>query len=119
MEEKKSKKEDFIIYKVKNGHKYGMLLENAATRMTKYGKRYWGEMYRVLRELANTGKPAEFQFNHLRIKYLTKDKYGNFKPHWIVADGISGQVKEFYTKDYVSDAGYILWKKMSIDMRKV
>lgn len=109
-----------IIFKKKNGHSHSMLLENATTRMTKYGHRHAQDLPKILKEVAMNGQPCEFQFNYHRIKYLTRDKYGNFLLHWVVCDGILSTQKEFFTKDYVSKAtGKVCWSKLAKEMRKV
>ena len=110
-------KEKMIIFKKKNNHSHKMLLETATTRMTKIGHRNMQDLPKVLREVAMTGIPAEFQFNIYRIKYLTRDEYGNFLLHWIVGNGLLGTQKEFHTKDYVSQAtGKIAWRRLAKDM---
>ena len=95
------------------------LQELATTRMTMYDRRNNQDLPKVLREIATTGKPAVFQWNQWRIKYLTKDELGSFKLHWVVADGITSKVQEFFTRDYMTENGKILWRKMATAMLKV
>lgn len=108
-----------IIYTRATNRNKNKIRELATTRMTEQGRRYYQDLPKVLREVAETGKPAEFQFNHYRIRHLIRDEIGNLRLSWIVADGITHKVAEFFNKDYVSDKGNILWKKMAMDMRKV
>ena len=89
------------------------------TRMTRLGHRHMSDLPKVLREVSMNCKPCEFRFNHWAIKYITKDVFGCLCLRWIVYDGITGKTKEFYNKDYVSDNGQVLWRKLAKDIRKV
>lgn len=94
-------------------------LELAAARITKYGRKNFADMPKVIKAMAMAGKPAETQFNQYRIKYQTRDKLGTFKLHWIVSDGILGTQRVLYTKDFVGKTGKILWKKLAMAMRGI
>lgn len=116
MEKKKNRVE--VLYG-RNQCSRSRLQELATTRMTMYDRRNNQDLPKVLREIATTGKPAVFQWNQWRIKYLTKDELGSFKLHWVVADGITSKVQEFFTRDYMTENGKILWRKMATAMLKV
>ena len=88
------------------------------TRITMYGHRHMSDLPKILREVSIKCKPCEFRFNHLAIKYTIKDDYGVHCLRWEVYDGIKGNTKEFYNRDYVSDNGQVLWRKLAMDMWK-
>lgn len=89
------------------------------TRMTRLDHRNMCDLPKVLREVSMKCKPCEFRFNHYAIKYTIKDDFGCLCLRWVVYDGVTGKTKEFYNKDYVSDNGQVLWRKLAVDMGKV
>lgn len=77
------------------------------------------ELYNKLEEVANEGKPAEFQDNTRRIRYCTRDQYKKFCLHWIVVNVVSGRKQIFYTKDFIGAAGGIYWRSLASAIRSV
>ena len=63
-----------------------------------------------LKEVARAGKKTKFQFNHLGIRYQTMDRHGNICFRWLVSNGISGNQETYYTKDFMSKNGKVLWR---------
>lgn len=104
---------------MKNLYSTNSALRRAVQSLTQFKEEKASTLPGKLRDVATSGHPCEFQFNHLRIRYLTKDKEGTFKLFWLVSNGISGVQKTFYTRDYVSPRGRILWRSLAADMRKV
>lgn len=89
------------------------------TRVTRLGHRNTGDLAKVLREVAMNCKPCEFRFNQWAIKYIIKDDFGCLRLRWVVYDGVTGNTKEFYNKDFVSDNGQVLWRKLAKEIKKV
>lgn len=104
---------------MKNNHNTNQVLKRAVAGLLDAGGGNYHLLPSRLKEVAEKGLPCEFQFNHLRIRYLTKDKEGTFKLFWLVTNGISGRQRYLYNIDYVSPRGHVLWRKMAGDMRKV
>jgi len=67
----------------------------------------------ILKSTARKGKKAKFQFNHLGIRYLVRDEYGNICLRWLVSNGISGRQEVYYTKDFMSSTGRVLWRVLA------
>lgn len=93
------------------------LLERSV-RMNKTGHKHGSELKTILRAVATKG-PTEFRFNYHLIHYNIKDEYGNFKLHWLVCNGITGNHQVFFTKDYIGKTGKVRWIDLARDMRKV
>ena len=89
------------------------------TRMTKHGRRHMNDFPKVLRQVAMECKPVEFHYNYWYLRYTVTDEFGCLCLKWTVYDGVTGQKKEFYNKDYVNKSGYVSWKRMAKDMRLV
>ena len=106
------RREETNVYQVEE-------LLGRAAMMTKYGHIKSRELCTILRGAAMKGGPVEFRFNHHLIHYNVKDEFGNFKLHWYVVNGISGKHQIFYNKDWVSDNGQVLWRKLAGAMQKV
>ena len=90
-----------------------------AVRMTKLQHEHMNDLSTVLRETAMRGGPAEVRLNHWLIHYNVLDEFGNFKLHWIVCNGVTGRHKTFYTKEWVSKSGNVMWRKLAYAMGKV
>ena len=91
----------------------------AVAGLTKLGHRNYKDLPKVLRDVAMSGKPADFQFNIYHIKYCTKDRVGAMCLHWVVTNGILGTQKIFRTKDFVGKTGKVLWGKLAKEMRLI
>ena len=63
-----------------------------------------------LKEIARTKGPGRYQFNHLGIWYRVKDEYNNICLRWTISNGISGRQETYYTKDFMSKNGKVLWR---------
>ena len=110
-----------IMYKPieeRNFYKVEELLQRAA-RMTKLQHEHLQDLCTVLRETAMKGGPADVRFNHWLIHYNILDEFGTFKLHWIVCNGVTGRSKTFFTKDWVSKSGNVMWRKLASAMVKV
>lgn len=94
-------------------------LKRATQALSQVGKTRFVKLPGMLKEMAYKGKPGEFQFNHLRIKYFTRDELGMFNLHWLVINAVSGTQKFFYTKDWIGERGNIHWRDMAYKMYKV
>lgn len=104
---------------MRNNHNTNQVLKRAVAGLLDAGGGNYHLLPSRLKEVAEKGLPCEFQFNHLRIRYHTRDKEGTFKLFWLVTNGISGRQRYLYNIDYVSPRGRVLWRKMAGDMRKV
>ena len=98
---------------MKNNHCDNSLFLRAVEGLQINDKSTYKELYKKLEEVANTGKPAEFQFNYLRIRFCTKDKFYRFCLHWEVANALSGLKKTYYQKDYLGAGGGIYWRRLA------
>lgn len=104
---------------MKNLYSTNSALRRAVRSLTQFKEEKANTLPGKLRDVATAGHPCEFQFNHLRIRYLTKDETGVFRLYWLVTNAISGRQRYLYNIDYVSPRGRILWRKMASDMKKV
>lgn len=104
---------------MRNNHNTNQVLKRAVAGLLDAGGGNYHLLPSRLKEVAEKGLPCEFQFNHLRIRYLTRDKEGTFKLFWLVTNAISGRQRYLYNIDYVSPRGRILWRSLAADMRKV
>lgn len=102
-----------------NNFKENAVLERAVRALSKSSNDGWRKLPGTLKETACKGRPAEFQFNHLRIRYCTKDELGQFKLYWLVSNAISGRQEYFYTKDWVGGNGQVRWMKLAKAIRSV
>ena len=98
---------------MKNNHCDNSLFLRAVEGLQINDKSTYKELYKKLEEVANTGKPAEFQFNYLRIRFCTKDKFYRFCLHWEVANALSGLKKTYYQKDYLGAGGGVYWRRLA------
>ena len=103
----------------RNKHSRNSALKMTLGSIKPEDKTSFGELRKKLPEIARAGHPYDFVFNYLGIRYCTKDKYGIFKLSWLVTNAITGEQKEFYTKDYVGKTGKVVWRRLASDMRKV
>ena len=101
-----------------NNHCDNSLFLRAVDGLQINDKSTYKELYKKLEEVANTGKPTEFQFNYLRIRFCTKDKYQRFCLHWEVANALSGLKKTFYQKDFVGKKGGVNWRRLASAIRR-
>lgn len=108
-----------IDMETSNRYKEDAVLSRAVKALSTVGKDNWRKLPGLLRETACKGKPCEFQHNHLRIRYCTKDDLGQFKLHWLVSNGISGRQQYFYNKDWVGENGQIRWMSLAKAIRRV
>lgn len=103
----------------RNNHSENSAVSRATAALKETGRENYRLLPSRLKETAEKGLPGEFQFNHLRFRYITRDRSGIFRLYWLVTNGISGAQKYFYNKDYVSDTGKVRWRDMVRDMKKV
>lgn len=103
---------------MKNNHCDNSLFLRAVDGISINDKSTYKELYKKLEEVANTGKPTEFQYNYFRIRYCTKDKFCKFCLHWEVANAISGLKKTFYQKDFVGKKGGVNWRSLASAIRR-
>lgn len=66
-----------------------------------------------LKEIARSGKKTKFQFNHLGIRYQPLLKDGILYLRWTVSNGMTGEQKTYYTKDFMSKNGKVLWRALA------
>ena len=102
-----------------NNFSENAVLQRAVRALAETGKDDYRKLPGMLRETACKGRPAEIQFNHLRIRYCTKDDLGQFKLYWFVTNAISGRQVYFYTKDWVGENGQVRWMSLAKAMRCV
>lgn len=103
----------------RNHYSESAVLERAVRALSQSRKDDYHKLPGMLRETACKGRPAEIQFNHLRIRYCTRDELGQFKLFWLVTNAISGRQEYFYSKDWVSDNGQVRWMKLAKAIRNV
>ena len=115
----KKKKYCFNIMRYRNNHCPNSALKRAIEALQKVKMTPASTLPSKVAEIAKKGAPTEFNFNQWNIRYLTKDKYGVFCLHWLVSNGISGNQKYLYNKDYISPNGKVYWRRLAGDMRKV
>lgn len=65
-------------------------------------------------EIARKGAKKEFVWRHLTIRYFPEPGKFYFK----VTNPITGVVRNYYTRDYVTTKGNNKWRKLSSDIKR-
>lgn len=102
----------------KDSYNENELLKRSLKAIGVEDNKTWMLLPNILKETALGGKPTEFQFNHIRVRYHIQD-HGLFVLWWTVVNAITGNAAKFYSKDYIGKSGKMRWKHLACEMKKV
>ena len=93
-------------------------LREAVMAMEKTPEQALSKLPALLRDTARKGKKTKLQFNHLGIRYQIRDKDGGISFRWLVSNGLTGRQETYYTKDFMSKNGKVLWRFLAAKINR-